>query len=110
MVQSPFFFASDISDVARPIAIDGSRHLIEAGYPREVIFWMVATYLRCQKILYAPPEMQAQFLPAYQALLADLGIHSPGDLQQRGEQLKESLSQVWEMAEFLIAENPEIVV
>ena len=97
--------------MARPIAIDGSRQLIEAGYPREAIFWIVATYSRCQKILYhdATSEMQDRFLPGYHNLLADLGITSPADLQQRGEQIKAFLPQLWKVAEALITENPEIV-
>ncbi|HEV2067551.1 MAG TPA: hypothetical protein VGR08_12015, partial [Thermomicrobiales bacterium] len=43
VVTTPFFFAPDISDIARPIAIDGSRELIEHGSHREAVFWMVAT-------------------------------------------------------------------
>jgi hypothetical protein len=49
---APFFFASDISYIARPISIGGSRELIERGYHREAVFWMVATYSRCQKMLH----------------------------------------------------------
>src|SRR5439155_16138520 len=67
VVKTPFFFASDISNIARPIAIDGSRDLIECGCHREAIFWMVATYSRCQKVLChdAPAEMQDRFSPGY---------------------------------------------
>jgi hypothetical protein len=110
VVKTPFFFASDLSDIARPIAIDGSRELIERGYHREAIFWMVATYSRCQKTLYhdAPVEMQDRFSPGYRQLLGDLGITSPADLQQRGEQVREFLPRLWEVAEAIIAANPGI--
>jgi hypothetical protein len=110
VIQTPFFFASDISDLARPIAIDGSRELIERGYHREAIFWLVATYSRCQKVLYhdAPVELQEQFSPGYRRLLGDLGIISFRDLQQRGEQIRGLLPRVWEVAEAIIAANPEI--
>jgi hypothetical protein len=109
-VKTPFSFASDISDVARPIAIDGSRELIEQGYHREAIFWMVVTYSRCQKVLYhdAPVEMQARFTAGYQQLLADLGIASLADLQQRSEQVKATLPRVWQVAKAIMAANPEI--
>src|SRR5262249_46822219 len=78
VVKTPFFFASDISAIARPIAIDGSRELIERGYHREAIFWMVATYSRCQKVLShdAPVNVQERFTPGYRQLLGDLGITS----------------------------------
>jgi hypothetical protein len=110
VLKTPFFFASDISDLARPIALDGSRELIERGDHREAIFWMVATYSRCQKVLYqdAPVEMRDQFSPGYRRLLADLGITSFADLQQRGEQVKLFLPRLWDIAEGIMAANPEI--
>src|SRR5439155_6092998 len=89
VVKTPFFFASDISEIARPLAIDGSRELIERGDHREAVFWIVATYSRCQKILFhdAPREVHDRFSPGYQELLGDLGITSPADLRPRGEQV-----------------------
>jgi hypothetical protein len=110
VIKTPFFFASDISDQARPIAIDGSRALIERGDQREAIFWMVATYCRCQKVLYhdAPVEMQERFQPGYRQLLADLEIYSVDDLQQRSEQVKAFLPQLWQVTEAILAANPDI--
>ena len=110
LVKTPFFFASDISDIARPIAIDGSRELIEHGHHREAIFWMVATYSRCQILLYhdAPLEMRDRFGPGYRELLGDLGIASFADLKQRGEQVRGLLPRVWEVAEAILEANPEI--
>jgi hypothetical protein len=110
VVETPFFFASDISDVARPIAIDGSRELIERGYHREAVFWMVATYSRCQKVLHhdAPGELLDRFSPGYRELLADLGIASFADLQRRGEEVRGFLPRVWEVTEAIMAANPEI--
>jgi hypothetical protein len=115
MIKSPFFFASDISDVARPIAIDGSRELIERGAHREAIFWMVVTYSRCQKVLYddtpgEPGEMRERFWAGYLRLLGDLGIASFADLQRRSQQVKEFLPRVWEVAEAILAANREIEV
>lgn len=110
VIKTPFFFASDLTDFARPIAIEGSQEMIEAGYHREAIFWITATYSRCQKTLYhdAPAEVQARFEPGYRRLLAELGISAFADLQQRAEQVKETLPQVWQVAEAIIAANPEI--
>ena len=110
VIKTPFFFASDISDLARPIAIDGSRELIARGDHREAIFWMVATYSRCQKVLYhdAPVELQNQFRPGYRQLLSDLGITAYADLKQRGAQVEACLPRVWEVAEAIMAANPEI--
>ena len=109
-VKTPFLFASDISDVARPLAIDGSREMIEYGHHREAVFWMAATFSRCQKVLYhdAPREMRDRFSHDYRRLLGDLGITSFTDLAQRGEQLKRLLPQVCEVANSILVVNPEI--
>jgi hypothetical protein len=110
VIRSPFSFAADISDIARPIAIDGSRELIEQGYHREAVFWLVATYSRCMKVLAqdAPRELQAQFEPGYRALLGDLGIASAADLQRRSAQVTESLPRIWQTAQRIMKSNPEI--
>ena len=66
VVKTPFPFAADISEAGRPVAIDGSRELIERGcQAREAVFWMVVTYARCLKVLYqdAPAEMQDRYNP-----------------------------------------------
>lgn len=107
VIKTPFFFASDISAVARPIAIDGSRELIERGSHREAIFWIVATYSRCQKVLYhdAPGEMRERFEAGYRRLLGDLGIASFADLQRRSQQVTALLPHVWEVAEGILATN-----
>jgi hypothetical protein len=37
----------EISPVARPVAIGGSRELVQRGDHREAVFWIVATWARC---------------------------------------------------------------
>lgn len=110
VVKTPYRFAADLSDSARPIAIDGSRELIERGYHREALFWVLATHSRCQWVLRqdAPVEMQVRFSRGYHDLLADLGITSFADLQQRSEQVRTFLPRVWEVAEAIMAVNPRI--
>ena len=109
LIKTPFFFASDLSDLSRPIAIDGSRELIERGEQREAVFWLVATYARCLKVLYHDaPALQEQFRPGFQHLLADLGIRSFADLQQRSAAVKQFLPQVWAVSETIMAANPLI--
>lgn len=107
VVETPFPFASDLSEHARPIAIDGSRDLIERGDHREAVFWMLATYSRCRKVLYrdAPEEMLDRFDPAYWALLGDLGIASSADLRRRGDEVERFLPRLWEVAGAIMAAN-----
>ena len=67
VAKTRFPFSADLTAVARPIAIDGSRELIERGDHREALFWTVATYSRCQKVLYhdASIEVQERFGRSY---------------------------------------------
>lgn len=110
VVTTAYPFAADLTDLARPIAIEGSRELIEQGYHREAIFWIVATYARCQQVFdqAGTPEQLATFTPGFQALLADLGIACHGDLVQRRNQVIAFLPRLWTMAEAIIAANPAI--
>ncbi len=110
VIRTPFDFAADIHADARPVAVEGSRELIERGDYREAVFWIAVTYTRCQKVLAldAPAEVQAQYLPGYRRLLGDLGIASFADLQQRSEQVKSLLPRVWQEAEFIMNANQEI--
>jgi hypothetical protein len=109
-IKSPFFFASDLTDLARPIAIDGSRELIEHGYHREAVFWLVATSLRCQAVFAAdaPDEMRERYEPSCLRLLNDLGITSSADLRVRRDQVIDALPDVWDVAEAIMAANPAI--
>jgi hypothetical protein len=109
-IKTPFPFASDISDSARPITIDGSLELIERGYHREAMFWIAVTHSRCQKVLSADAlgELTLGFKDSYRELVGDLGITSFAELQRRCAEVERILPQVWELAEAIIAVNQEI--
>ncbi|TNJ66418.1 hypothetical protein FE784_10605 [Paenibacillus hemerocallicola] len=108
--RTPFFFSSDITPAARPIAIEGSRELIHTGFHREAMFWIVATFARCHKILTADaPELQPAFAPAFDAVIADLGIRSASDILIRAEESLRFLPGLLETAEAVMSANPGIV-
>lgn len=107
--QTPSQFGSKISDAASPITIDGSRELIDRGLHREAVFWIAATYSRCRHILTTDaPELLARFDPSSGELLADLGIGSFSDRRLRCQEIEAFLSQLWEVAEVILAANPAI--
>jgi hypothetical protein len=103
-------FSSDISEIARPIAIGGSLELIEQGFHREAVFWIVATYSRCLGILdvAGQTEMSARFQPGFIGLLHDLGIGSDDDLRRRAEQVRVELPQVMDLAGAIMDGHPGI--
>jgi len=103
VAKTLYRFRSDISAAARPIAIDGSRELIQAGNHREAVFWIVATFARCHTILALDaPELQRAHAPAFDAVVADLGIHS-SDLRSRGEAVINFFPRLWETAEDIMS-------
>jgi len=104
-LKTPYRFASDISDAGRPIAIDGSRELIERGDHREAIFYLLATYGRCEHVLCqdAPADVQERYAKGYRRFVADLGITSFADLERRCAQVRRFLPQVWDVAEAIMA-------
>lgn len=108
--KTPFFFSTDITAAARPIAIDGSLELIRSGYHREAVFWIVATFARCHKILGsdASPAVQDALLPAFEAVIADLGISSKSDLIRRADDVLQFLPGLWETTEGILSSNPDI--
>ncbi|GAA3879910.1 hypothetical protein [Streptomyces sedi] len=101
---TPFPFRSDISPAARPIALDATRELIRAGRQREVLFWLVATYARCQMILAAdaPPERSERHTPGFAALLADLGVPSTAALAARSRHTLRTFPSLTETCETLL--------
>lgn len=110
VIKTPFFFAADIDDLARPVAIGGSQELIDQGNHREAIFWIVATYARCQQVFYhdAAPQIQEQFTPGFRQLLADLGLQTFADFERRRSAVKAFLPQLRTMAETVMADTAAI--
>jgi hypothetical protein len=110
VIKTPFPFASDLSDLARPIAIDGSADLIERGFHREAMFWIAVTHSRCQQVLAldAPADLMRTFKDNYLQLIANLGLPSFADVQRRCAEIERSLPYVCDLAETIIAANCEI--
>ncbi|MHB1317559.1 MAG: hypothetical protein ACYCYF_02965 [Anaerolineae bacterium] len=104
--RTPFSFSSDISALARPIAIGGSEEMIRSGDHREAVFWMVVTAARCQAILAADaPGLRQAHAPAFEALMADLGLHGASDLQRRAQEAARFLPALWEAAGDILHRN-----
>lgn len=101
VLKTPYQFSADLTDAARPVAIGGSRELIRQGWHREAVFWMLATYSRCQWALAhdAPADVLERHAAAYTGFLADLGITDVVDLQRRAEEVRLALPAVRDAAE-----------
>jgi hypothetical protein len=105
VARTPFAFSGDLTAVARPVAIDASQRLVEAGDHREAVFWVVATSARCQQVLAADagPRLRRAHAPAFRELLADLGVVATDDLLRRGEAVTRFLPRLSAAAEAILA-------
>lgn len=105
VAKTPFFFSTDITPIARPIVIEGSRELIKSGYHREAIFWMAATFSRCHKIFEAdaPLELQQVYAPSFINLMSDLGFNSTEDFTRRVEEVLRFLPSLWDVTEDILS-------
>ncbi|MEU9096003.1 hypothetical protein [Streptomyces sp. NPDC048428] len=110
VARTPFFFSSDLTEQARPIAVDGSLELLDRGEHREAVFWTVATFARCHTVLAADdPALHAARLPAFEAAVAELtGITGTADILARREEVTRFLPRLWTAAEDILAANPDI--
>ncbi len=112
VAKTPFSFSTDITAMARPIAIDGSLELIKAGFHQEAIFWIAATFARCHKIFEAdaPVKLQQEYLPAFVKLMSDLGFTSAEDFKCRADEVVGFLPGLWDVTEDILSRNPAIVM
>ncbi|MEV4068294.1 hypothetical protein ACGFJC_04710 [Nonomuraea fuscirosea] len=96
-VRAPAYrFDSDISPVARPAAIDGSRELIDQGLHREAVFWMAATYARC--LTKRALAGESGYEDGFAELLSDLGVETLADRRRRGDRVLAALPGLWQTA------------
>lgn len=102
--RTPVVFASDITDLARPMAIDASRGLISEGLHREAVFWIVITFARSLTILGydAAPDVMAIHESKFRDLLADLGIDTIEDFTLRATKVNDDLRSIWAVTENIL--------
>lgn len=81
------FWASDIHASARPIAIGGSQELIDTGFHREALYWIIATSARCLTVLNDADEDIAPFMGAFRAMTGELGIATRQQRVNRSESI-----------------------
>ncbi|RKR93132.1 hypothetical protein BDK92_7649 [Micromonospora pisi] len=109
VARTPLFFSSDITTGARTVAIDGSQALVDRGDHREAVFWIVVTFARCHQILSVDaPALGDALAPAFEELVADLGVTGTEDLRRRSDQVLRFLPELWAAAEAIIAVNPGV--
>lgn len=105
LLSSPYQFAQDMTQETRAAAIDGSMEMIEAGYHREAIFWIIAIFSRCRAVTFADgtPHQLEQFDQKYWALLNTLGISNRQDMERRASHIETDIDLCWQTAQQIVA-------
>ncbi len=100
-LSTPYMFASDISPIGKIIAIDGSQDLIDHGFHREAVFYMVATFSRSLHVLLAdaPRDIYKAHEAGLTCLLRDLGMQTKLERLNRINQIRLELPRLKAIAE-----------
>ncbi len=103
--RTPVPYAADIRADARGVAIDQGYAMAARGEHREAIFWLAATWCRCQEVLRldAPEDVRARHEPGFMALLDHLGVGTAAQLRSRCSALRAALGKVTALAEEVMA-------
>jgi hypothetical protein len=102
--RTTFPFSSDLRPDTWHLALDGSAELVECGWHREAVWWLLATYARCQHVLAvdAPPDLAAEHEHRLAAAAEDLIGFRPGDGPGRAISVLNLLPEVDSLAEALV--------
>jgi hypothetical protein len=107
--RTPFPFSSDLRPDTWHIALDGSAELVDAGWPREAVWWLLATAARCATVLAAdaPAEVAARHEERLADAAADLIGFGFGDAPGRTADVLTLLPEVDALVEELIVSGAE---
>lgn len=100
VMATPYRFEADMRPAARVVAIGGTQEMIDQGFHREAMFWLLAVFCRCRAVLTvdASKDALAGFDVDFWILLNALGIHSQVDMDVREGQSRRDIEQVWQVA------------
>ena len=105
--RSPVPFDFDLCPAARPYMIGGCRELIDAGYPREAVWWIHAAHYIAHNALErdAPQEWEQFYREPYQRLLDAMGIGSHETVAAKVPLAEELLSRTIAVAQEIMSEE-----
>jgi hypothetical protein len=109
--QSPGIYNDYFNELARAALLDSLWEMVTAGFHRETMFGIIALRACCRAIFLqdAVEEEQVQHEQQYQKFLAELGLRSKDDLQQRAEDGRRLLDEVMQVALEIVDTNKKII-
>ena len=105
--RSPVPFDFKLCPATRSIYIDGCRELIDAGYPREAVWWIHAAHYIAHNALErdAPQEWEQIYREPYERLLDAMGIGSLESVAAKAPLAEELLSRTMAVAQEIMSEE-----
>jgi hypothetical protein len=109
--QTPAPYGFKLHPHVRPYFAEGTQELIREGYHREAAFWIWVCHWLSNVALQndATEEEKPQFQAGFDRLLSGLGLSTPQDWACRVEQARALADEVFQAADDIVAQNPEIV-
>jgi hypothetical protein len=109
--QTPSLFDFKLHSHVRPYAVQGSQQMIDEGYHREAMPWILAFYLVALLAILndAPSADKQHFQQGFDRLLDRCGLGSMESWPARIQQTRTVAEEVFSLADSWIAENPEII-
>lgn len=110
ILKSPSQFGF-IDPISRPFVIKGSWEMINDGFHREAMIWIMCMLAECQKTIDqdGSDEEKQKYLERYEKLLAELGFRTEQDFQKRVEDGIKLLGKVIQVTEQMVETNQQIV-
>lgn len=104
VMRSPYQFASDMTEAARPIAIGGSQEMIDASLHREAAFWLVAIAARSRAVVVqdGTPEQLREVDAQLWRLLDQLGISDDSAMDWRAMTIEADIEACWNASERIV--------
>jgi hypothetical protein len=111
VLKTPFYGDFDLQELSRPVVVDGARELIEAGFHREAVFWVLCMRNWIQNAIEndgAEPE-KAAFRSGFERLLSTMGLSSLAAVANKAEEVRQLLPKMMSVAQSIIDSHPDIV-
>jgi hypothetical protein len=107
--QSPYGFK--LHPYVRPYFVQAAQEMMNEGHHREAMFWVCFFHYLSNTALQndAPEEEKARSQAGFDRLLDGMGLSTPEDWTARAEQARAVAEEVFQVADEIVAQNPEIV-
>jgi hypothetical protein len=109
--RTPSPYGFKLHPHVRPYFVQAAQEMIDEGHHREAMFWICVFHFLSNAAIQndASDEEKPQFQAIFDRLLDGLGLSTPEDWTSRVEQAKALAEEVFQVADEIVVQNPDIV-